>query len=327
MADKPILEVRNLTTEFPTTAGTIRAVSDVSFSLGQGRVTGLVGESGSGKSMLGMSIIGLLPKPGRVANGSIEFRGRDLLQMSPEELRQLRGPGISMVFQDPMMSLNPVLRIDTQMVETIQAHRNTSRRAALEIAESKLALVGIAAPHERLRNYPHQLSGGMRQRVSIAIALCNDPEIIIADEPTTALDVTIQAQILSEVQEMCARTGVSLLWITHDLGVVAGLADDICVIYAGQIVEQGSVEAVLRNPAHPYTQGLIASTPSQNTRGAPMRYISGMMPNPLSLPPGCAFRGRCPIAVPDCTAPQMLLPLDNGKLVRCHRAMGMENVE
>jgi peptide/nickel transport system ATP-binding protein len=324
MAGTALLEVRSLRTEFAGPAGVVRAVDDVSLTLVRGGVLGLVGESGSGKSMLGRSIIRLIPQAGRIAAGEVLFKGRDVLQMPPQELRRLRGPGIAMVFQDPVMSLNPVLRVDTQMVETILAHRPLPRRTALEIAEAKLALVGIAAPHERLRAYPHQLSGGMRQRVAIAIALCNDPEIIIADEPTTALDVTIQAQILAEVQQMCAQTGVSLLWITHDLGVVAGLAQDISVMYAGRIVESGPVRAVLGSPAHPYTRGLIASTPSQNRRGRPMSFIPGMVPNALALPAGCAFQGRCAWAEAACAAPQRLEGIGGGHSVRCHRAGALE---
>ncbi|MFN6999139.1 MAG: ABC transporter ATP-binding protein, partial [Elioraea tepidiphila] len=251
------LEVRGLRTHFFTRAGVVKAVDDVSFSVGRGRVLGLVGESGSGKSVTGFSIIGLVDAPGRIVAGEILFQGRDLTRLSEEEMRQLRGNRIAMIFQDPMMTLNPVLRIDTQMIETVQAHAKVSREEARSRARDALGMVGIPSPEERLASYPHQFSGGMRQRVAIAIALLHRPDLIIADEPTTALDVTIQGQILAEVQKLAAETGTSLIWITHDLSVVAGLADEIAVMYAGKVVEHGEVSAVLDSPLHPYTAGLI----------------------------------------------------------------------
>jgi peptide/nickel transport system ATP-binding protein len=228
----------------------------------------------------------------------------------------VRGSAISMVFQDPMMTLNPVLRIDTQMVEAVRAHQDVDSAAALRIARDALERVGIPSPDSRLRSYPHQFSGGMRQRVAIAIALLNKPKLIIADEPTTALDVTIQAQILYEAQKLCRESGTALIWITHDLSVVAGLADRICVMYAGRIVEQGSVDEVLDKPLHPYTHGLIGSVPSRNRRGAPLAQIPGMTPALLDLPPGCAFRSRCPRATPAC-AEYPELKQHGSRFVRC----------
>ncbi|MCS6891394.1 MAG: ABC transporter ATP-binding protein, partial [Rhodovarius sp.] len=239
------LEVRHLRTHFFTRAGVVKAVEDVSFSVGRGKVLGLVGESGSGKSVTGFSIIGLVDPPGRIVSGEVIFQGRNLVGLPEEEMRRLRGNRIAMIFQDPMMTLNPVLRIDTQMIETVLAHSDVSREEARQRARDALGMVGIPSPEERLQAYPHQFSGGMRQRVAIAIALLHRPDLIIADEPTTALDVTIQGQILAEVQKLTATIGTSLIWITHDLSVVAGLADDIAVMYAGRIVEYGPVEQVL----------------------------------------------------------------------------------
>ena len=315
------LEVRGLRTHFHTRAGVVKAVDDVSFDIAKGKVLGLVGESGSGKTVTGFSLIGLVDPPGRIVEGSIKFQGRELVGMPEEEMRQLRGNRIAMVFQDPMMTLNPVLRIDTQMIETVQAHDNSSREVARQRSRDALGMVGIPSPDERLMSYPHQFSGGMRQRVAIAIALLHQPELIIADEPTTALDVTIQGQILAEVQKLAATTGTSLLWITHDLSVVAGLADDIAVMYAGRIVEQGDVGEVLDAPLHPYTSGLLGSVPSRNARGVPLRQISGMTPSLLSLPKGCAFRARCFQAGEDCLQEPPMDEALPGRFVRCVRPL------
>jgi peptide/nickel transport system ATP-binding protein len=311
------LRVENLCTHFHTRQGVVKAVEDVSFSVAPGRILGLVGESGSGKSMTGYSIMGLVDAPGRVVGGRVLLRGRDLLALAPEEVRRLRGDRIAMIFQDPMMALNPVLRIDTQMVEAIRAHAGVSRAAALQRARDALARVGIAAPDARLRAYPHQFSGGMRQRVAIAIALLNEPDVIIADEPTTALDVTIQGQILFEMQKLARDSGTALVWITHDLSVLAGLADEISVMYAGRIVEQGGVDQVLDAPLHPYTQGLIASVPSRNRRGEPLRQIPGMTPALSDLPAGCAFRERCARADAGCARDPALSSPVAGRQVRC----------
>jgi peptide/nickel transport system ATP-binding protein len=232
-------------------------------------------------------------------------------------MRDLRGNRIAMIFQDPMMTLNPVLRIDTQMIETVKAHKKVSTEEARQRARDTLGMVGIPSPDERLKAYPHQFSGGMRQRVAIAIALLHEPQLIVADEPTTALDVTIQGQILAEVQKLCATTGTSMIWITHDLSVVAGLADDIAVMYAGRIVEKGAVSEVLDKPLHPYTHGLIGSVPSRNKRGEALRQIPGMTPSLLNLPPGCAFRARCPRASESCLAEPVMAEILPGREARC----------
>ena len=296
----PTLSVENLQTHFFTKAGVVRAVDGVSFTVDRGEVLGLVGESGSGKSIIGFSILGLVDPPGRVVGGRILFKGEDLAALPAERLRQLRGNRIAMIFQDPMMTLNPVLRVETQMVETIQAHERVSRAEAVARCRDALGRVGIPSPEERLKAYPHQFSGGMRQRVAIAIALLHKPDLIIADEPTTALDVTIQAQILAQVQTLCRETGTALIWVSHDLAVVAALADRICVMYAGRVVETGTVDEVIDRPAHPYTIGLIGSVPGDRPRGEALFQIPGMAPSALALPQGCAFRPRCGHATDAC---------------------------
>ena len=314
----PVLSVRGLTTKFETRTGTVTAVDGVSFDVGPGEVLGVVGESGSGKTMTGFSVLGLIDKPGRISAGEVLLNGQDLRKLREAEMHKLRGDRIAMIFQDPMMTLNPVLRIDTQMIETIQAHRDVSKARAQEMAAEALGLVGIPSPVERLRNYPHELSGGMRQRVVIAIALMLEPDLIIADEPTTALDVTIQSQILSEVQKLLQSRQTALIWITHDLTVVAGLADRVAVMYAGRIVESGPVEDLLDRPAHPYTQGLIASIPSSVPRGERLVPINGMTPSLINLPKGCAFSPRCPRADKTCqgTRPEET-HLDDARALRC----------
>jgi peptide/nickel transport system ATP-binding protein len=316
-AGEALLEVAGLLTEFDTRAGMVRAVAGVDLSLRAGEIVGLVGESGSGKSVTGFSILGLVDAPGRVAGGSVRFRSQELVGAPAETLRRLRGRDIAMIFQDPMMTLNPVLRIDTQMLEAIDAHEHTSRKAALDRAQRLLEQVGIPAARERLRAYPHQLSGGMRQRVAIAIALLHRPALIIADEPTTALDVTIQAQIVHLVKQLCSDSGTAMLWITHDLAVIDGMADRLYVMYAGRIVEHGPVREVLGAPAHPYTRGLIDSLPCNNVRGQPLRQIPGMAPSPLALPPGCAFMPRCSYATAACATPPPVHTLPGARSVRC----------
>ncbi len=323
-ANLPTLQVENLRTVFDTRAGVLKAVDDVSFTVGKGQVLGLVGESGSGKSVTGFSIIGLVDPPGRIAGGKVLFKGEDLVGASEERLRGLRGDRVAMIFQDPMMTLNPVLRIDTQMVEAIRAHDpKIDRKAALARAREALGKVGIPSPDERLKSYPHQFSGGMRQRVAIAIALLNKPDLIIADEPTTALDVTIQGQILFEVQKLCRETGAALIWITHDLSVVAGLADQVCVMYAGRIVESGSVDDVLDHPMHPYTAGLIGSVPSRNKRGSKLAQIPGMTPSLVNLPQGCAFRTRCSHAQPGCAVDPPITEPMPGRTLRCFHPVAL----
>ena len=314
----PTLQVEDLRTHFFTQVGVVKAVDGVSFSVGRGEILGLVGESGSGKSITGFSILGLVDPPGRVVGGRILFGGHDLVALPEKERRALRGARIAMIFQDPMMTLNPVLRIDTQMIEAIRAHRKVTTEQARQEARDALGMVGIPSPDSRLASYPHQFSGGMRQRVAIAIALLNKPDLIIADEPTTALDVTIQAQILFEAQRLCRETGTAMIWITHDLSVVAGLADRICVMYAGRIVEQGAVDDVLDRPLHPYTHGLIGSVPSRNRRGQPLEQIPGMTPSLLELPPGCAFRSRCPRASEICGQDPVAREATPNHWVRCY---------
>jgi peptide/nickel transport system ATP-binding protein len=318
----PVLTVKDLRTQFSTVAGEVTIVDDVSFTLSRGEVLGIVGESGSGKSVTAYSILGLVEPPGRVVGGQALFGGMDLLTLQPAALAGIRGRRIAMIFQDPMMTLNPVLRIDTQMVEALQAHQRISRRAALARAEDVLARVGLAAPRDRLRSYPHELSGGMRQRISIAIAMLHDPEIIIADEPTTALDVTIQSQILAEMQELCSSSNTSLLWITHDLSVISGFADRIAVMYAGRIVESGPVSDVIAAPQHPYTRGLLDSVPALAPVGQRLVTIPGTPPTPSSKDGGCAFRTRCDHAAAECAvAPLETAPLP-GRALRCHHPLG-----
>jgi len=322
--DQPVLAVESLRTHFDTRGGVLKAVDDVSFQVAPGQVLGLVGESGSGKTVTGFSIIGLVDPPGRVAGGRVLFKGEDLVGAGEERLRRLRGDRVAMIFQDPMMTLNPVLRVDTQMIEAIRAHDpKVDRKAALARARDALGRVGIPSPDERLKSYPHQFSGGMRQRVAIAIALLNGPDLIIADEPTTALDVTIQGQILYEVQKLCRETGAALIWITHDLSVVAGLADHVCVMYAGRIVESGSVDDVLDRPMHPYTAGLIGSVPSRNKRGSKLAQIPGMTPSLLNLPQGCAFRTRCAHAQPSCTVDPPITEPVPGRTLRCFHPVAL----
>ena len=298
----------------------VKAVDGVSFSVKPGEILGLVGESGCGKTVTGFSILGLVDPPGRVVGGRVVFEGTDLLTLKEDQLRRVRGARISMVFQDPMMTLNPVLRIDTQMVEAVRAHQDIDTAGALKIARAALERVGIPSPDSRLRSYPHQFSGGMRQRVAIAIALLHKPKLIVADEPTTALDVTIQGQILFEAQRLCRESGTAMIWVTHDLAVVAGLADRIAVMYAGRIVETGSTADVIERPMHPYTKGLIGSVPSQNTRGRKLAQIPGMTPSLLKLPRGCAFKARCPIAIDKCNEMPALEEHQPGHWARCWRA-------
>ena len=320
----PILDVRNLQTHFFTKGGVLKAVDGVSFEIGAGEIVGLVGESGSGKSITGFSILGLVDAPGRIVGGEILFKGTDLTTLPAAEIQKMRGSRIAMIFQDPMMTLNPVLRIETQMIEAIQTHDSSvGKDEARQRSRDALGLVGISSPDERMRAYPHQFSGGMRQRVSIAIAMLNRPDLIIADEPTTALDVTIQGQVIHEMQKLCKKTKTALLWITHDLAVVAGISSRICVKYAGRIVEQGPNEALIGSPMHPYTNGLLGSVPSQNRRGEPLQQIEGIVPSLLDLPPGCAFENRCSHAVAACgqSAPEEMVMADQ-RILRCFNRVG-----
>ncbi|MFT3690939.1 ABC transporter ATP-binding protein [Paenirhodobacter sp.] len=323
----PLLEVRNLCTRFTQGGRELHAVEDVSFTLHSGRTLGLVGESGSGKSVTGFSIMGLIDPPGRICSGQILYKGHDLAALSRRKLRHLQGNRIAMVFQDPMMTLNPVLRIGVQMIEAIRAHEKVDRATARARARDALAATGIPSPESRLDAYPHQLSGGMRQRVAIATAMLNRPDIIIADEPTTALDVSIQAQILVEVQALVRQNGMAMIWITHDLSVVAGIADEIAVMYAGRIVEHGPVDPVLDAPRHPYTAGLIASLPGQAPHGARLVQIPGSAPDMYAPPPGCAFAPRCARADAACLR-QPALGDPAPQRVRCfHPMAGPASVE
>ena len=319
--DAPVLEMAGLQTHFFTHGGVVKAVDGVDLQVRAGEIVGLVGESGSGKTVTGFSIIGLVDPPGRIVGGSIRYLGEEISDAPESRLQQLRGKEIAMIFQDPMMTLNPVLRVDTQMVEAIHAHEKVSAAAARARSLEALAMVGIPSPAERLLAYPHQLSGGMRQRVAIAIALLNRPRLIIADEPTTALDVTIQAQILFEVQKLCEQTGTALVWITHDLAVVSGLADRIAVMYAGRVVESGATADIIHRPSHPYTRGLIDSIPTRATHGSLLRQIPGMTPSLLHLPHGCAFRPRCPRASGLCLTVPQVSELPGDRTVRCWHAL------
>ena len=302
-ADAPLLEVRDLVVSFRTDAGEVRAVDGVSFDVPRGRTVGLVGESGSGKSVTALSVLGLLPRPaGRIASGSIRFDGRELAHAEENTLRQVRGQGIGMIFQEPMTALNPVFTVGDQIMEAVRAHRRVSRADARARAIELLGRVGIPAARERVDAYPHELSGGMRQRVMIAIALAAEPKLLIADEPTTALDVTIQAQILDLLADLQRDLGMSILLITHDLGVVYEHTEQVLVMYAGKVSERCSTQALFRHPLHPYTRGLLASVPSyaENLGKARLPMIPGLVPDLRHLPSGCRFQDRCARAQGDC---------------------------
>jgi oligopeptide transport system ATP-binding protein len=302
MTDEVILRVKDLRTYFKTDEGLVKAVDGVSLELRKGEILGIVGESGSGKSVTNLSIINMIPSPpGEIAGGEVLFRGRDLLKMGAKDIRNVRGNKISMIFQDPMTSLNPFLRISTQMMETIILHQGLGKKAAKEKAIEMLKLAGIPAPEKRIDQYPHQFSGGMRQRVMIAMGLACNPEVLIADEPTSALDVTIQAQILELVEELTARLGTAVILITHSLGVVAGMCDTLCVMYAGRIVERGTTDDIFAEPRHPYTQGLIRSVPRLDVAAADrLPSIKGQPPNVIDLPECCPFYPRCESAMEIC---------------------------
>ncbi len=315
-----LLEIRDLATHFATATGIVKAVDGVSFDVHAGEIVGLVGESGSGKTITGFSILGLIDAPGRIVAGSIKLEGRELVGLKQGELRKLRGKRIAMVFQDPSTALNPVLSIGEQMRMALAAHENVSRAAADARARDLLARVGIPEPAKRLEAYPHQLSGGMRQRVAIAIALLNRPSLIVCDEPTTALDVSIQAQILAEMRDLARDFGTALIWISHDLATVSALASRLIVMYAGRIVEDGPIGAILRAPRHPYTRGLLDSLPSMAAPGQELRQIPGSMPSLANLPPGCAFAPRCTHADAACSAAPPT-QRDGERGWRCHHPL------
>ncbi|WP_394061570.1 ABC transporter ATP-binding protein [Alcaligenes sp. WGS1538] len=306
--DTPLLHVEGLQTAFHTEDGAWLAVDGVELTVRRGEILGLVGESGSGKSVTGFSLLGLIDPPGEVIAGRVLFQGRDLRALDEEGMRALRGDRIAMIFQDPLMTLNPVLKVGEQMMEAILTHHpRTPRRQARQRCVEALAQVGIPAPESRLDQYPHEFSGGMRQRVAIAIAMLNQPDLIIADEPTTALDVTIQAQILYQMQTLCREHQTAMIWITHDLGVIAELADQVAVMYAGRIVEHGPVAEVLARPVHPYTRGLLDSMPGATVPGQRLQQIDGMAPTLTGREAGCTFRPRCPRASERCgqSAPEI----------------------
>ena len=314
-----LLAVRDLTTTFETADGVARAVDGVSFDLAEGETLALVGESGSGKTVTALSILRLIPEPaGRIAPGSrIEFAGRDLLTLTPRELREVRGAEIAMIFQEPMTSLNPVLTVGTQIAETVLAHEAASKREARERALDMLRLVGIADAESRLKSYPHELSGGMRQRVMIAIALVCRPRILIADEPTTALDVTIQAQILDLLSELKRRLGMAMILITHNLGIAAGIADRVAVMYGGRIVEVAPTVDLYREPAHPYTDGLLRAAPRLDGPDRPTPSIPGSVPPATDWPSGCRFHPRCRYAWDRCQSEPPLLEAAPARTARC----------
>ncbi|MBM3114901.1 ABC transporter ATP-binding protein [Jeongeupia naejangsanensis] len=312
-----VLDVKDLTIHIGDTKSPAHAVDSVSLHIERGEVVALVGESGSGKTLTGLAIAGLLDPPLRRVGGEITLLGEDLSALPERQLRRRRGDRLAMVFQDPMATLNPVLRIETQLVETIRAHRNVGRSAARDEALAMLDEVGITFPAQRLRAYPHELSGGMRQRVAIAAALINQPALLIADEPTTALDVTLQAQILALIDQYRRDHGTAVLWITHDLGVAAGFADRVLVMYAGQIVESGPCARVLHAPAHPYTAALLGAIPGSVPPGTPLATLPGQPPSLSPPPEGCRFRARCPRAEAACIAAPPQVAAGEARTVRC----------
>jgi len=315
-----LLEIQDLVVKFGLRFGDLTAIDGVSFTLNKRERMGIVGESGAGKSVTGFAIVNLLSKPGYIHAGRVLFEGIELNRLSDEEIRKVRGNRISMIFQDPMMTLNPVLTIGTQMTETVLAHKEMRKTDAMDLALEKLKKVYIPSPEKRLSQYPHECSGGMRQRIVIAIALLTNPSLIIADEPTTALDVTIQAGIMDLLIELCETEDMSLLLITHDLAVVSQVTEKIAVMYAGRIVESGHTDDIIHTPRHPYTQGLIKALPGALEAGSRLNQIPGMMPTLTDIPPGCPFHPRCSVGVPRCgtETPILMSVNDRNQMVACH---------
>ncbi len=312
-----LLEIKDLTIHFQTEEGNVKAVNGISLAVDQGRTLGLVGETGAGKTTTALGILRLVPEPGKILSGSISYKDRDILEMSEKEVQDLRGNEISMIFQDPMTALNPVMSVGDQIAEVILRHQNCTKVEAQQRMMAMLDKVGISA--DRAGDYPHQFSGGMKQRIVIAIALACNPKLLLADEPTTALDVTIQAQVMRMVNELKKEFGTSMVLITHDLGIVAESCDEVAIMYAGEIVEYGSLEDIFDHTAHPYTIGLFGSIPRLDLDAGRLKPIQGLMPDPVDLPTGCAFHPRCPYADETCAqvnpAPHALTP---GHLVKCH---------
>jgi len=323
--DEKLVEVRGLQTHFDTEDGLVPALDGVTFHIDKGETLGVVGESGCGKSVTALSIMQLIPQPpGRIVAGEIVFAGEDLRAKSEAEMQKIRGNDISMIFQEPMTSLNPVFTVGDQIAEAVELHQQRSKKEARQKAVEMLRLVGIPTPEKRVHEYPHQLSGGMRQRVMIAMALSCNPRLLIADEPTTALDVTIQAQILELMKQLKRETGTAIMLITHDLGVVAEMAQRVIVMYAGKIVEQADVRSLFQNPLHPYTEGLLRSIPSINKEKERLYVIEGMVPNPVRMPAGCRFNPRCPYAMDICREQEPSLVEVGGRLVSCWRQGGTQ---
>ncbi|MGH1416070.1 MAG: ABC transporter ATP-binding protein [Pelagimonas sp.] len=320
-----LLSVRDLTVKFAMRDQTVTALDQISFDLGKGERLGIVGESGAGKSITGFSLMNLLSRPGFIDSGSINFEGREIAGLSDKEMRPIRGNRMAMIFQDPMVTLNPVLTIGQQMVETLQAHRKLSKADAEQISIMKLREVYIPSPEDRLGQYPHELSGGMRQRIVIAMALLLEPELIIADEPTTALDVTIQADIMELLLELCTSNMVGLILITHDLGVVSQMTERTLVMYAGRIIEAGKTREIINDPQHPYTQGLINALPQQTLPGQRLKQIPGNMPGLTAIPDGCPFAPRCPYAVDNCRRVRPEIVSYANVEVACHEVNRLHN--
>ncbi len=312
-----LLEIKELTTHFFTRSGVLKAVDHLSLSLGKGRVLGLVGESGCGKTITALSILNLVPYPGKIVSGNIFFEGRDLLTLPAEEMRKIRGARISMIFQEPMTALNPVFTVGNQIAEVLTTHRGAGQKEAMDASIELLQSVGIPAPEKRVHEYPHQLSGGMRQRVMIAMAIACRPSLILADEPTTALDVTIQAHILELLGKIQAEMGMAMVLVTHDLGLIAERAHEVAVMYAGRIVEQAETRELFSHPIHPYTQGLMNSVPRPGQSRGRLRTISGSVPRLSDLPQGCKFITRCEIKTGECEKEGLLVEARPGHLVRC----------